>query len=696
MARRGQRADAVHAAACRQGRKNKIVMAETQTPNFKWTKPDIGGDSSNWGNVLNTTIDAIDSVVWANQQAGVPIGSVTMYAGFTRAGQLVWCDGSVSLDTDLRRAVRGYRLHLRRQGANSQPVPNLFRSQLRLCATRTLGATRRQATYTLSCDDDAAPHASDRPDAAQPQRLRRTPHIPHHRRPAAIGTASSQAPMCMARTPCEGGRRCCRTAPAGERRQPEHQATPTRLEPASTIDGVGNLGGNTDTQQPGVGVNATARTSTIATTAAAGAAHNNMPPFSPSTSSFGICRCPMSVSFARLRFLQASSPRRRSNNGLRIGPKPILMRWVEGQMTPVGGQAQFNYTFASRSKRIHGWFDLDQIYHIAYLCEEHLYVDTNGTLTDISPTPPLVAPTPVGEGGYNDDTYNTGTYGTPRSISATAAQDKVPSAYSLDNFGSILYAMTLGRRAPVDVGSGSWRRSCGAACRRGPRPRAARPLLRRHQRTFHYDLRLGIRWHGRRRQAESLRMVRSGEPRRVGLFQRHQRRLAFSTSSRRARSSAPSATRNGVLFFTAKKAYNSQFLGLPYIYNYVELGNNCTPWSPQSISGTSSMTVWMSKQGLFAFDGTSILPMNCMVRPWVDDDIDLLQVREQACMVHVGDFNEVWWFFPQNGQTKNTPMHNLQLQRGLVGHGADGAHGRHHLVLHRAHHHGRRHGRLSA
>ncbi len=112
-------------------------------------------------------------------------------------------------------------------------------------------------------------------------------------------------------------------------------------------------------------------------------------------------------------------------------------------MAPVGGQAQFNYTFASRCKRIHGWFDLDQIYHIAYLCEEHLYVDTNGTLVDISPTPPLVAPTPVGEGGYNDDTYNTGTYGTPRPISATAAQDKVPSAYSLDNFGSILYAMRL-------------------------------------------------------------------------------------------------------------------------------------------------------------------------------------------------------------------------------------------------------------
>ena len=115
-----------------------------------------------------------------------------------------------------------------------------------------------------------------------------------------------------------------------------------------------------------------------------------------------------------------------------------------------------------------------------------------------------------------------------------------------------------------------------------------------------------------------------------------------------------SATRNGVILFTAKKAYNSQYLGMPYIYNYVELGENCTPWSPQSISNTSSMTVWVSKQGAFSYDGTRILPMNCLVRPWVDDDIDLLQVREQACLVHVGDFNEVWWFFPQDGLTKNT------------------------------------------
>ena len=57
------------------------------------------------------------------------------------------------------------------------------------------------------------------------------------------------------------------------------------------------------------------------------------------------------------------------------------------------------------------------------------------------------------------------------------------------------------------------------------------------------------------------------------------------------------------------------------------------------------------QQGVFSFDGTSILPVACKVRPWVDDDIDILNVREQACAVHVENFNEFWWFFPQAEQS---------------------------------------------
>jgi hypothetical protein len=66
---------------------------------------------------------------------------------------------------------------------------------------------------------------------------------------------------------------------------------------------------------------------------------------------------------------------------------------------------------------------------------------------------------------------------------------------------------------------------------------------------------------------------------------------------------------------------------------------------------TSSMVLWFSQQGPYSYDGTSILPVQCMARAWIDDDIDLLNVREQACAVHVANFNEFWWFFPQGPQS---------------------------------------------
>ena len=67
-----------------------------------------------------------------------------------------------------------------------------------------------------------------------------------------------------------------------------------------------------------------------------------------------------------------------------------MVRWVEGQLAPIGGQSKYNFTFASRCKRVHGWYDLGQAHHTAYLCESNLYVETGGALFDITPAGGIV------------------------------------------------------------------------------------------------------------------------------------------------------------------------------------------------------------------------------------------------------------------------------------------------------------------
>ena len=170
------------------------------------------------------------------------------------------------------------------------------------------------------------------------------------------------------------------------------------------------------------------------------------------------------------------------------------MRWRDGEMIPVGGQSEYNFTFASRCKKIHGWFDLGQIYHIAFLCEAHLYVLTGGTLVDVSPTPPIQPPTPVGEGGYGDSFYNDDTYGTRRAHSRRSLpQDKVPSAYSLDNF----WLDPLRDDQSSDGRLLMWDPDVGGAAvvrarRLRTRTGAARSMFCGHQRTLHHDFRLGV------------------------------------------------------------------------------------------------------------------------------------------------------------------------------------------------------------
>ena len=405
-----------------------------------------------------------------------------------------------------------------------------------------------------------------------------------------------------------------------------------------------------------------------------------------------------------------------------------LVRWVEGQLAPVGGQAQYNYSFASRAKAIHGWYGLDQVYRIAYLCEAHLYVDVGGTLTDISPVPALVAPSLPTVGGYGDGNYNDGTYGTPRSVSTIAALDKMPDAWSLDNFGSILYAMTSpdGRLLMWDPAAGTagvvaTLAATAAFTTTSPNiamvanPGTVTAGMSVYDTTNSQPIGTVLTYagtalvltanaaHASAGAADHLQFgnvavvqppasgrgpvpngrcfvvtperfvmifgsyndgTAGGGPRRFAWCDQENpgawdysdvvSQAGFLDIEPASPIVTAISTRSGTLFWTGKKAYVSQFLALPYIYNYVELANACTPWSPQSKSATSSLTLWMSEQGAFAFDGTSIAPVACKVRPWVDDDIDLLAVREQACMVHVADFNEVWWFFPQAGQPYNT------------------------------------------
>ena len=374
------------------------------------------------------------------------------------------------------------------------------------------------------------------------------------------------------------------------------------------------------------------------------------------------------------------------------------VRWTEGQLAPIGGQSKYNFTFASRCKAVHGWYDLAQVWNVAYLCEAHLYVDRGGVLLDISPTPPIVPPTPPSVGGYGDGAYNTGppdTYGTPRTLGAEAAIDRVPDAFSLNNFGAILLAMTSadGRLLFWDPAGTPGTKAAVVV----PASGSTVP----HGRCFVVTPERFVQIFGSYNDGTAGTGSGGSFRRFAWCEQEDFTNWSYSDLTTQAgfidiEPASPIitaiATRTGTLFWTAKKAYRSRFLGTPYVYNYDELGDNCTPWSPQSMVTTSSMVLWFSQQGPYSYDGTSILPVQCMVRAWIDDDIDLLQGARASVRGACRQLQRVLVVFParpakQSGGIQY-PRGDLQLQGRLVGPGEHGALRRRHGVLYLAYHHG--------
>ncbi|HWB38414.1 MAG TPA: tail fiber domain-containing protein [Rugosimonospora sp.] len=76
-------------------------MADTFTPHYNLTKPQVGGDPDTWGNLLNANFDAIDSAIWDARNYALPLtgGTVTGATTFnvrpTFNGKTPWDSGNL-------------------------------------------------------------------------------------------------------------------------------------------------------------------------------------------------------------------------------------------------------------------------------------------------------------------------------------------------------------------------------------------------------------------------------------------------------------------------------------------------------------------------------------------------------------------------------------------------------------------------
>jgi microcystin-dependent protein len=250
-------------------------MAATQTPNYGWTQPAVGGDPTTWGNVLNDDLALIDAQVFSNESGVAPVGTIVMYAGPTAPANWLICNGASLATTtyNLLFAVCGYIYG--GSGANFN-LPNLG-AQFP-CGVGTnpqgVGVGLGEVTGTFSYNVPLPSHAHGVNDPEHAHGAYQNAHnhviaTGAHAHGIVTGSHAHSGVAVGLTTPgaIAGG--------AGGNLLMGNTSTAGNL--GGNTDTAGNLGGNTDTQQPGVGVYAAA-TGVSIQAAGGSAAMNVVPP----------------------------------------------------------------------------------------------------------------------------------------------------------------------------------------------------------------------------------------------------------------------------------------------------------------------------------------------------------------------------------------------------------------------------------
>jgi microcystin-dependent protein len=248
-------------------------MVETTTKNYGWVKPEIQHSPATWGGFLNNDLDAIDALVFANQQGIVPVGAGALWFSATPPANWLLCNGASLATTGTYAALFakiGYTFG--GSGANFN-LPDL-RSRFPMGAG-TLGATGGEATHVLSAAEMPS-HAHSITDVAHVHGVNQWSHahsIATGGHAHTINTGSHSHGGVLVSSGVTGG------VPAGVGIVGNGGRTDTAGDLGGSTNTVGNLGGNTDTQTSSVSIQASGTGLSATNAAGSGAAHNNLPPY---------------------------------------------------------------------------------------------------------------------------------------------------------------------------------------------------------------------------------------------------------------------------------------------------------------------------------------------------------------------------------------------------------------------------------
>ena len=309
------------------------------------------------------------------------------------------------------------------------------------------------------------------------------------------------------------------------------------------------------------------------------------------------------------------------------------MRWDDGvTLRPVGGWEQVPYAipFASRMRAMHRWTALNGVVYTAYLCEQHIYVETGGALEDITPIGGMGVYT-GSTAGYGELDYSESTYGTPRTGVSTI--QKFSAAWSLNNWGEDLLAM-----ASYDGRLLIWKPSTPSvkAVAVTGAPTTNRQFVvtpEHHVMLFQMGGNFGdYGWCSE----EDIEDWDFADPlNTAGMF----------TVDPLSPIVAAHSSAIGVFVSTPAMSYFVEHIGRPYVYRYRGIGKVPIPISAASVSSIPEGIGWISVEGFWLYNGSTADVIPCPIWDVISEKMDFQKTVLESHSVNLLARGEIWWFW---------------------------------------------------
>ena len=118
------------------------------------------------------------------------------------------------------------------------------------------------------------------------------------------------------------------------------------------------------------------------------------------------------------------------------------------------------------------------------------------------------------------------------------------------------------------------------------------------------------------------------------------------------------------LIWTDIALWSMQYIGLPYVYSFTEIGTGCGLISRRAAGSLGGAVYWMSQSQFFVLGSEGPTPLPCPIWDVIFQDMDLDNVDKIRFAAN-SNFNEVMWYYPttlSSGENSRYVKYNTVLQ----------------------------------